>query len=408
MTSSTKSQTGTKGLGTILVEPSAENRQPLNGYRVVNPPVYHASTYLFESYQDMRERGSSLDSTGRYPYGTFGNDTTRQLELKIAQLEGAEDGLVVGTGLAACTLPLITFARQGDHVLVPDSVYGPVRAFCTRQLSRWGIEAEFYDPIEPIETLAARIKPNTKLIHLESPGSVTFEVQDVAAIAALAKSRGVLTSIDNTWATPLHLQPLRLGVDIAVHAATKYLSGGSDLVMGLIASRQELIAAMSRCRGNIGISASPDDAYRVLRGLRSLAVRLEAHRNSALLVADHLAARHEVAEVLFPARPGDRFHDQWKAQFSGCGGLFSVIFYPSWSHERVAKFCDSLQVFQLGYSWGGYESLVAAQDPGRARTASPWPRPGMADGVLIRINVGLEDVQDLLDDLSQAFERANK
>ena len=295
--------------------PSPTNR----GYKVVNPPIFRASTFLFDDYEAMTTR-SNWKAGERYPYGLAGADTVRQLEEMLADIEGAEDAIASGSGMSACAIPFLTFLGSGDHVLITDSVYGPVRSLANNQLKRMGIDVEYFDSSITPEALEGLVRPATKLIYLESPGSVTFEIQDVQGIAALARRKGILTALDNTWATPFYYRPIEHGVDLVIHAATKYIGGASDLMMGIVAGSKELVHRMAKAQFEYGYYANPDDAYACIRGLRSMAVRMPIHLESSLKIAEHLEHQPEIADILHPAKPATitAFVDQ----FDG-GGLLA-------------------------------------------------------------------------------------
>lgn len=367
---------------------------------VVNPPVYHASTIVFPSLEAFKNRMQHR-YTG-ITYGLQGNPTRFALADAVAELEGGHKSVVVSSGLGSITLAILAFIKGGDHLLVSDSAYEPTRNFCTKILARFGVETTFYDP-RIGAAIAGLLRPATRMIVLESPGSLTFEVQDVPAIAAVARQRGVLTLLDNTWATPLYFKPLRHGVDLSSQAGTKYISGHSDLVLGVITvNSEDHYRAVKDITTQMGDNPGPDDCYLALRGLRTMAVRLRQHEQSALKVARWLRERPEVARVLHPALPGDPGHALWKRDFSGACGLFGVLLRTA-NEAAVARMVDGLRLFKIGASWGGFESLVIPAFPGNARTAVPWQEPGF----LLRLHIGLEDPEDLLADLAAGFERLN-
>jgi cystathionine beta-lyase len=296
-------------------------------------------------------------------------------------------------------LPLLALLAPGDHLLVTDAVYGPTRRFCDNHLRRLGVDVGYYDPLAGA-AIADAFRPNTKLVFVESPGSLTFEVQDVPAIAAVAHARGARVVLDNTWATPLGFRAFDHGVDVSVHAATKYLGGHSDVLLGAIVANAETFPALHRLWTDMGVTASPDDCFLGLRGLRTLGVRLQRHEASARVVATWLAQRPEVREVLYPALPGSRGHALWKRDFHAASGLFGVVLQPV-DAARIAKMLDGMRLFGLGWSWGGFESLMIPTWPERARTMTTWD-PG---GPALRVHIGLEDPQDLIDDLDAGFAR---
>lgn len=375
-------------------------RDPAAQFGAVNPPVYHASTILFDTVADMDAAGGRPYG-GPY-YGRRGTPTQFKLQEAIAELEGADHCLLTPSGLLACTLPLLAFLKQGDHVLITDSVYGPTRSFANKILkAKMGVEVTYYAPTigDGIKVL---LKPNTKVIFLESPGSLTFEVQDIPAITAIATARGITTILDNTWATPLYFNALSHGVDVVSHAATKYIVGHSDAMLGCLSFNDAHWGPLFDTYATLGLHTAPDDAYLGARGLRTLAVRLAQHEKSSLELAAWLRDRPEVREVFHPGLPGAPGHEIWKRDFTGASGLFSFELEPEYTIPGVHAMLDHLDYFGLGFSWGGFESLAMHAKPGSNRTAEPW---GPERGPLIRINTGLEDVDDLKADLDAGFER---
>lgn len=364
----------------------------------INVPVYRASTVAFESVEGT-ERATASRYEGLY-YGRFGTPTTFALEETVAELEGGYRAIAVNSGLAAISATIAAFAKSGDHILVPDSVYGPVRHLCDTSLAGLGIETTYYDPLAGA-AIAELFRPQTRLVYMESPGSLTFEVQDVPAIAAAARGRGIVTAIDNTWASPYYFTPFAHGVDVSVHSGTKYIGGHSDLVIGLIVTNEAVYKQTRDAVVTLGFSAGADDAYLALRGLRTLAVRLERHQSSGIAVAQWLDRRPEVARVLHPAFASNPGHALWERDFTGASGLFSFVLAPGFEKKSVRAFVDGLELFSIGYSWGGYESLALLAHPQSIRSATPW----MEKGELIRLHVGLEDPHDLIADLEAAFAR---
>lgn len=370
---------------------------PHANFGIVNPPVYHASTVLFPTVAALEEAGHSFDGVR---YGRIGTPTSQAFEATVARLEGGFKAVTAPSGLAAITTALLAFVSAGDHVLVTDSVYGPTRLFCSDMLKRLGVEAEFYDPLAgaAIERL---IRPNTRVVFLESPGSLTFEVQDVPAIAAAAKQAGAVVMIDNTWGTPLFFKPFDHGVDLSIHAATKYIVGHSDAMLGVItAGTEEVWNRLKRNSVQLGTCAGPDDIYLGLRGLRTMGARLRQHQDTALDLARWLQARPEVARVLHPALPDDPGHALWRRDFTGACGLFAIELKPC-SAAAVAAFLDGMELFGMGYSWGGYESLILPIHPEKLRTTTRW----RTDGPMIRLHAGLEDPNDLIADLDRGLAR---
>lgn len=374
-------------------------RDPARHFGTVNPPVHRASTILFETVEELEAARHDMLGKGRSSYGRYGTPTTFSLEDAVAELEGGYGAIAVPTGLAAIASTLVTYLSAGDHALVSDSVYQPTRRICDELLTRFGVETTYYDPLIGAD-IAGLIRRNTKLVFMESPGSLTFEVQDVPAIAAAARGAGAVSVMDNTWATPLYLKPMAQGVDIVVHAATKYIVGHADAMLGLIVAGEAHYRRVRRGVVLLGHAAAPDDVYLALRGLRTLSVRLARHQANGLRLAAWLQARPEVARVLHPALPDDPGHALWRRDFLGASGLFGVVLNPCPKHA-VAAMLDGLELFGMGASWGGYESLILPVDPRGARTATAWGAPGPT----LRIHAGLEDPDDLIADLTAGFER---
>lgn len=373
-------------------------RDPERHAGTVNPPVYRASTIVYPTLADY-ERRLERRYTGFY-YGLHGTPTTFALTEALAELSGGHRALVTSSGLSAVTQALAAFLRRGDHLLVADTVYGLTRVFCTSVLARFGVEATFYDPCAGAG-IEALFRPTTRVVYAESPGSLTFEVQDVPAIARAAHARGAVVMLDNTWATPLNFRAFEHGVDVEIQAATKYLAGHSDLLLGVITARDEaLFRTLKDGLDAFGECVSPDLCYETLRGLRTLAVRLRHHERSALEVARWLARRPEVARVLHPALPGDPGHALWRRDFLGSSSLFGVLLRTD-SERALAAMLDGLRLFGIGASFGGFESLILPVRPGESRTARPWREPG----ALLRLHVGLEATDDLIADLDAGFAR---
>lgn len=368
----------------------------------VNPPVYHASTILSPNLEHYDKPGRRFDIDKVF-YGRMGTPTTRALERAVAQLEGGAESIVVPSGVAAVTIAIMAFVEAGDHILVSDSVYIPTRTFCKGTLARMGVETSYYDP-SISEGIADLFRDNTRLILLESPGSYSFEVQDLPAISKLAHERGISVLYDSTWSALLYCQPFALGADVSIQSATKYISGHADLLLGIITSTSEVAERVRQTAYEFGQCAGPDDIYLALRGLRTLAVRLERHQKSALQIATWLAERPEVHRVLHPALPSCPGHEIWRRDFSGATGLFGVVLAHDYPREALAAMIDGLRYFGIGASWGGYESLITVSYPGRVRTASRWDVPGPT----LRLHIGLEAVEDLIGDLEAGFERLHQ
>ena len=376
-------------------------RHPDDNFGIVNPPVYHASTVLHPTVKHLEEtQRSARDPSNRGVfYGRHGTPTTFALEDAVRALEGGEGCVIYPSGLAAVTGALMAFLESGSHLLMVDTAYGPTRRFCDTILKQFGIETTFYDPLLG-RSIGDLMQPNTKAIFLESPGSLTFEVQDVPAIAEVAHRHGVAVILDNTWGTPLYFKPFEKGVDVSVQAATKYIVGHSDAMLGTAVANAEHWPPLKKYAVGIGFCAGPDDVYLAQRGIRSMSVRLERHARNALTLAEWLEARPEVARVLYPPLPSDPGHELWKRDFMGACGLFGVILKEV-RKEAVAAMLDGLELFGMGASWGGYESLILPTNPERFRSATIWA-PG---GPTIRIHAGLEDVDDLIADLELGLQR---
>lgn len=358
-------------------------------FGAVNTPVYRASTILFPDLASMAPGKQT------YTYGRRGTPSSRSLEEAIGELEGGAGVALVPSGLNAVTTALLSVLGSGDHLLVTDSAYGPTRLFCDTILKRFGVETSYYPPDADITPL---LKPNTKAVFCESPGSQTFEIQDISAIAKVAHAHGASVLMDNTWATPLLFDAHGHGVDLSIQAGTKYLGGHADVNIGYVSANASHIDRLKECHGNMGLAASGDDCFLALRGLRTLGVRLRRHQETALKLTQWLAARPDVTRVLYPALPTDPGHALWKRDFKGASGLFAFELNPV-SDDAVAAFIEGLQHFGIGYSWGGFESLILPCHI--HRTA----RPFRAEGPVLRIHAGLDDAGDLIADLEQGFTR---
>lgn len=369
---------------------------PRLGGGIVNPPVWRASTILYETVADLKARGHATHD--KLYYGRRGTPTVWALADALTAMEqGAAGTLLYPSGVAANSAGLLALLSPGDHLLMVDSAYEPTRAFCDGMLARMGVRTTYYDPLVGAG-IAALIEPETKLIFLESPGSLTFEVQDIPAITAAARAAGVLTMLDNTWATPLLFPALAHGVDVAMMSLTKYAGGHSDAMMGSLTATKAVWPRLRQATYQLGHAVSPDDCALVLRGLRTLDVRMARHGTNGLTVADWLAGRSEVGRVLHPARSGDPGHAIWSRDFQGTSGLFGFTLKGADDAARV-RFIDALTLFGIGFSWGGYESLVVPSDPATIRTAVPWTDPDP----LVRLSIGLEDPADLIADLERGF-----
>jgi len=359
----------------------------------VNPAVYHASTVLYPTAEDQ------VAHRARYQYGRRGTPTTEALEEALRSLEGEACAGValMPSGLSAISTALIAVAGSGDHILVTDSVYRPTRVFCDGIFKRMGVETTYYDPLIG-SGIAKLFKPNTRAVFVEAPGSQSFEMQDIPAIAAAAHDKGAVVLMDNTWATPLYFNAFSKGVDLSIQAGTKYIGGHSDIMFGCVSANAAIYPSLKNTVNAIGLSVGPDDVFLALRGLRTLAVRLARHYQSGLTIARWLARRPEVARVLHPALDGDPGHAIWQRDFTGACGLFSIVLKPI-AEKPVHAFMNELALFGMGYSWGGYESLVILFDCTEYRTATRWA-PG---GPTLRFHIGLEHTDDLIADLERGF-----
>lgn len=372
-------------------------RRPFDNHGIVNPPVYHCSTVLFPTLD-------ALEASDRRPfdgvnYGRIGTPTSFAFEDAVATLEGGYRAVNAASGLAAITTALTAYTKAGDHVLVADCVYGPTRRFCNETLIPYGVNIEYFDPAIGAG-VAALLRPETRVVYLESPGSLTFEVQDVPAIAAAAHAGGAVVMLDNTWGTPIGFRAFDHGVDVSIHAATKYIVGHADAMLGVIVCTKDTFTTIKRTAVRLGTCAGPDDLYLGLRGLRTLGVRLKQHEESGLALADWLARRPEVTRVLHPGRPGDPGHALWRRDFTHACGLFAVAI-PDVPRPALTAMLDHFELFGMGYSWGGFESLILPVRPAAVRSATRWSEPG----ILLRLHAGLENADDLIRDLEAGFAR---
>jgi len=366
-------------------------RDPPAQHGFVNTPIYRGSTVLYPNVETFLKRAA------RYTYGTKGTPTTESLEVAWTELTGAAGTVLLGSGLAAISLALLSCMRAGDHLLVTDSVYRPTRNFCDTILKRFGVETTYYDPLLGAD-IAREFKSNTRAVFTEAPGSLSFEMQDIPAIAQTAHARGAIVLMDNTWATPLFFSPHAHGVDLSIDAGTKYLSGASDLLLGLVSANERCWKDLRATFDSTAFCAGPEDVFLALRGLRSMRVRLMHQQESGLAVARWLAERPEVARVLHPALETDPGHAIWKRDFTGASSLFSIILKPM-PDAAAHAFINALKLFGIGASWGGFESLAIPFDCTPFRAAGTW-KPG---GPAIRFHIGLEDLGDLIDDLERGF-----
>ena len=375
---------------TVVVHGS---RDPSASAGFVNAPVYRGSTVLFATLDKITTRDQP------FTYGRRGNPTSVELEAAICALEGGGRTILTASGYQAVTTAILAFVKAGDDILMTDSVYQPTRAFCDKMLAKLGVTTTYYDPVIGAG-IAALIKPNTVLIFTESPGSQTFEVQDIPAIAAVAREHGLWLLMDNTWASPLYFKPFAHGADVSIQALTKYVVGHSDALLGSVTANERAAPHVIGAKETLGVCPGSEETWLALRGLRTLDVRLARHHVSGLAMAQWLQQQPEVAKVMHPAMPDHPGHEIWKRDFLGASGLFSIVLQPV-NRSQLAAMLDGLALFGMGYSWGGFESLIIPFDPTGYRTATAWNEAGPA----LRLHIGLEDVDDLKADLAAGFAR---
>lgn len=374
-------------------------REPQANFGIVNPPVYHASTILFPTVAALEH--ASKNRYEVFSYALTATPTSQALEEAIAELEGYDRAIAVPSGLAAIVAALLAYLEQGDHLLMVDSCYGPSRRFCDTMLKGFGVQTTYYDPMIGAD-IASLMRPQTKVVFTESPGSLTFEVQDLPAICKAAHTGGAKVILDNTWGGGIYLDAPAMGVDVSIQAVTKYIGGHSDIMMGSIAMNDVDFIKIKDATCFMGYGAAPDDCFMALRGIRSMNARMPIHQQTGLKLAHWLEQRPEVAQVLHPALPSCPGHDIWKRDFSGSCGLFGFVLQDNFTKAHVAAMLDDMQLFAMGYSWGGFESLIVPYGTNPPKSAKPWTA-----GQLIRIHAGLEDVDDLIADLEAGFVRLN-
>lgn len=381
-------------------------RNPKEQGWMVNTPIYQTSTIVFPTLKDLiyAERGySNNDRVKPYElkYGRYGTQSNFALEKAIAGLENGYNTFVTASGAAAINTALIAFLQQGDHLLIVDNVYSPTRGFADKFLKKLGIETTYFAPNATVDDIKKLVRKNTKVIFMESPGSLSFEIQDVPAICEFAKKRGIITIVDNSWSSGIYFKPLNCGADVSVMALTKYINGHSDVMMGAITIRKRHFHIMYEAFRYMAVTAAPFSCYLTQRGLRTAKIRMDYCFKAALELATWLEQRPEVEKVLYPALPSDANHSMWKRDFTGAAGIFSIVLDKKYSNEALARMVDKLNYFGMGYSWGGYESLILPISMG-GRATNNW---NYENRTCLRINVGLEDVEDLKEDLEAGFER---
>lgn len=380
-----------KSFETLLTHAGSK---PDEYHGAVNVPPHRMSTIVFRTYEEF-EKVPNVP----YSYGRAGTPSTAAFEEGIAAIEGAYRSVATCSGLSAILTALIAFAEAGDHILMTDNCYGPSRKSCEEILRRFGVDVEYYPPMIGTE-IEKLFRPNTKLVFMEAPGSLTFEVQDIGAITAAAKKAGIKTAIDNSWATPLFFQPLEFGIDISVMSATKYVSGHSDVMLGVVSTNEAVWPQVKRAALMLGLCGGSEELYLGLRGLRTLNVRLQQHQKNALDIAEWLANRKEVKSVRHPALPSCPGHENWKKYYKGSSGTFGIILHET-NREKIAAMLNGMKIFNLGFSWGGFESLLFPEQPKPIRTAEVWTEEGFS----LRLHIGLEDVEDIRADLDAGLAR---
>lgn len=381
----------TDKIATILTHAGSH---PADHHGAVSVPVHRMSTIVFQSYAEFEKVPQTP-----YHYGRAGTPTSAAFEEAVAALEGAHASVATCSGLSAIVATLMAFAGAGDHVLMTDNCYGPSRKSCEEILRRFGVDIEYYPPLIGAD-IAKLFRARTKLVFMESPGSLTYEVQDIGAIVAAAKKAGIKTAIDNSWATPLNCRPLDHGVDVSVMSATKYISGHSDAMLGVVSATAEAYPAVKRAALMLGLCGGSEELYLAARGLRTLHLRMEHHRKAGLDIARWLQQQPQVKRVLHPALDGAAGHDNWKKYYSGASGTFGIVLHET-DREKIAAMLDGMKLFKLGFSWGGFESLMFPEQPKPIRTAEPWTETGFN----LRLHIGLEDIEDLRADLAAGLAR---
>lgn len=388
---------------TRLAHHATGHMQPELGLKTVNPPVFRGSTFLYEDFDDVRAWKNRAAQTGRSGYGRSGNDLTVALETLVADLDGGSEGIATSSGMSAIALVLTAFVSAGDQILIADNLYDPGRAYADKILARFGVTITYFDPLD-LKGLEAAITDQAKVVYFEVPGSLTFEMPDAAGIYAIAKRHDLISIVDTTWPTSLYYPAVAKGADVSVAAGTKYYVGHSDAFFGIVVGNERTGTILRKQAALMGNHMGPDDVYLALRGMRTLKVRLDAISKGALEVANFLESHPKVASVRHPALPSCPGHENWKTQFEGASGLFSFFLDAPYDGDAAEKMIEALNLFGIGYSWGGFESLAIHATPKASRTATNWDAASTGKGALIRLQIGLEDPSDLIADLSQALE----
>ena len=399
MSSSKKFSTRTR-----LVHQGTKHLMPGLGLSTVNPPIYRGSTLLYENFDEVLAWKESAKETGRIGYGISGTDLTLVLEDMLAELEGGTEAIVTGSGMSAVALAMTACLKAGDQILVADNVYGPARTYADKVLSRFGVEVTYFDPMD-LPSIEPLIQSHAKALYFEVPGSLTFEVPDCEALYALARKHDLLSIVDSTWPTALYYPAVARGADISLAAGTKYYAGHSDVFFGLVIGNEKTGTTLRKQSTYMGNHMAPDDLYLSLRGMRTLKVRLDAISKSALQIAEFLQDHPKIAQVRHPALPSCPGHENWKAQFDGASGLFGVFLKPEYDNAAAERLVEALELFGIGFSWGGYESLAVRAEAETFRSATNWAETSKGLGGLVRLQIGLEDPEDLIADLSQALEQ---
>lgn len=388
---------------TRLVHDATGHRQPGLGLGTVNPPIYRGSTLLYDDFSQIAEWNERRKRSGEVGYGIMGSDTTMALEEILAELDGGSHAVATSSGLSAVSLALTACLESGDHLLIADNVYGPARLFADGFLKKYGVETTFFDPLD-LGTTERMIQSNTTVIYFETPGSLTFEMPDARGLYSLARKHKIISIVDTTWPTSLYYPAVKEGADISLAAGTKYYAGHSDAFFGIVIGNEKVGPMLRHQSTLMGNHVGPDDVYLALRGLRTLKVRLDAISKSAVKVAKYLEKHPKIMSVRHPALPKSPGHEHWKEQFTGSTGLFGAFLSPKFTRAASERMVESLELFGIGYSWGGFESLAVLYDLPAYRSAPDWDKAFKDFGPLLRLQIGLEEPDELISDLNKALE----